>query len=96
MSMKKGNFEFGVITLGIETGAQAMWSQAAKLPEIEIKNQNHSDKNTPTSMQAGLVYGYIGQSEYIIRKFQEELNVKMRVIATGGLGKSFIKIPDYI
>ncbi len=39
MSMKKGNFEFGVITLGIETGAQAMWSQAAKLPEIEIKNQ---------------------------------------------------------
>lgn len=47
-------------------------------------------------MQAGLVYGYIGQSEYIIRKFQEELNVKMRVIATGGLGKIIYKNTDYI
>lgn len=94
---EKGNFEFGVITLGIETGAQAMWSQAAKLPEIEIKKpKTILTKNTPTSMQAGLVYGYIGQSEYIIRKFQEELNVKMRVIATGGLGKIIYKNTDYI
>lgn len=37
-----GNFEFGVIALGIETSAQAMWTQAAKLPEIEIKNRRRS------------------------------------------------------
>ena len=38
-------------------------------------------------MQAGLVYGYVGQSEYIIRKFKEALKVDMKVIATGGLGR---------
>ena len=67
-----GNFEYGVITLGIETGAQAMWTQAAKLPEIEIKKPaSILAKTTTTSMQAGLVYGYIGQSEYIIKEFKK-------------------------
>lgn len=83
-----GNFEFGVITLGIETSAQAMWTQAAKLPEIEIKKpRSILNKTTTTSMQAGLVFGYIGQSEYIIKQFKEALNSNMKVIATGGLGK---------
>lgn len=92
-----GNFEFGVIALGIETSAQAMWTQAAKLPEIEIKRpKSILTKNTTTSMQAGLVYGYIGQSEYIIRKFKEELGVNMKVIATGGLGKIIYKNTDEI
>lgn len=89
---EKGNFEFGVITLGIETGAQAMSAQAAKLPEIEIKKpKSILTKNTPTSMQAGLLYGYIGQTEYIIKKFKEELGVQMKVIATGGLGQIIYK-----
>lgn len=92
-----GNFEFGVITLGIETGAQAMSAQAAKLPEIEIKKpRTILAKNTPTSMQAGLLYGYIGQSEYIIKKFKEELGTNMKVIATGGLGQIIYKNTEYI
>ena len=39
-------------------------------------------------MQAGLVYGYIGQVEYIVKKIKEELgNESMKVVATGGLGR---------
>lgn len=39
-------------------------------------------------MQAGLVYGYIGQVEYIIRKVKEESGIEnLKVVATGGLGK---------
>lgn len=92
-----GNFEFGVIALGIETSAQAMWTQAAKLPEIEIKKpKSVLTKNTTSSMQAGLVYGYIGQSEYIIKEFKKELGVNMKVIATGGLGKIIYKNTDEI
>lgn len=92
-----GNFEFGVIALGIETSAQAMWSQAAKLPEIEIKKpKSILNKTTTTSMQAGLVYGYIGQSEYIIREFKKALGHNMKVIATGGLGKIIYKNTDEI
>ena len=85
---KDGVFEYGLITLGIEASAQALWTQTAKLPEIEIKKpKTILNKSTITSMQAGLVYGYIGQSEYIIQKMKEELNTEMKVIATGGLGK---------
>lgn len=85
---ENGVFEYGLITLGIEASAQALWTQTAKLPEIEIKKpQTILNKSTITSMQAGLVYGYIGQSEYIIQKMKEELHTDMKVIATGGLGK---------
>lgn len=94
---EQGNFEFGVIALGIETSAQAMWTQAAKLPEIEIKKpKSILTKTTTTSMQAGLVYGYIGQSEYIIKQFKDALGVNMKVIATGGLGKIIYKNTDEI
>ena len=45
-------------------------------------------KTTTTSMQAGLVYGTIGQAEYIIDKFKEESGYEnVRVVATGGLGR---------
>ena len=45
-------------------------------------------KNTISSMQAGLVYGYIGQVEYIVNKVKEEMNAPhMKIIATGGLAK---------
>lgn len=92
-----GNFEFGVIALGIETSAQAMWTQAAKLPEIEIKKpKSVLAKTTTTSMQAGLVYGYIGQSEYIVKEFKKALDVNMKVIATGGLGKIIYENTDEI
>ncbi len=43
-------------------------------------------------MQAGLVYGYIGQTEYIIRKMKEESGYfNAKVVATGGLGKIIAK-----
>lgn len=94
---ENGCFEYGVISLGVETGAQALWTQAAKLPEIEIKKpKNILAKSTITSMQAGLFYGYIGQTEYIIRKFKEELKVDMKVVATGGLGNLIYKNTDLI
>ena len=71
--------------------------QAAKLPEIEIKKPaSILAKTTTTSMQAGLVYGYIGQSEYIIKEFKKALGVDMKVIATGGLGKIIYKNTDEI
>ena len=86
---ENGEFLAGVISPGIEISAQALWSQAAKLPEIEIKKPDSIlAKNTITSMQAGIVYGYIGQVEYIINQFKKELKRNdMKVIATGGLGR---------
>lgn len=86
---EKGVFEVAVTSPGIKITANALWQKAAKLPEIEIKKPDSIlAKNTVTSMQAGLVYGYIGQVEYIVKKIKEEMNLpEMKVIATGGLAK---------
>lgn len=94
---ENGEFEFGVISPGIELCAQALWTQAAKLPEIEIeKPASIVAKNTITSMQGGLVYGYIGQTEYIIKKIKEETRKDLKVIATGGLGRIISNETDMI
>jgi type III pantothenate kinase len=48
-------------------------------------------------MQGGLVYGYIGQTEYIIRKMKEESGLgKINVVATGGLGKMIAQETSFI
>lgn len=90
---ENGTFLYSCISPGIEICANALWSQAAKLPEVEIqKPATILSKNTINSMQAGIVYGYIGQVEYIIKQFKKELNRKdIKVIATGGLGKIIYK-----
>lgn len=85
---KDGEFEYTVITPGIEISANALWSKAAKLPEIEIAlPATILAKNTVSGMQAGLVYGYIGQVEYIVSKMKEAIGKDMMVVATGGLGR---------
>ncbi len=93
-----GSFLAGVTSPGIRISADALWNETAKLPEIEIKKPSSIlAKDTITSMQAGLVYGYIGQTEYIVKKIIEESGIPgMKVIATGGLGKIITESTDVI
>lgn len=89
---EKGVFKAAVTTPGIKISADALWKEAAKLPGIEIKKpKSILAKNTIHSMQAGLVYGYIGQVKYIVEKMQEELGIKTKVVATGGLGRIIVE-----
>ncbi len=84
-----GALTAGVTAPGIRISANALWSNAAKLPEVEIvKPKSILAKTTITSMQAGLVYGTIGQTEYIIDQFKRESGFgDIKVVATGGLGR---------
>lgn len=85
---ESGDFEYGLTAPGIKISADALWEKAAKLPKIQIvKPKSILARNTITSMQAGLVYGYIGQVEYIVKKMKEEVGYDFKVIATGGLGR---------
>mgnify|MGYP002512540494 FL=1 len=85
----KGEFAAGITAPGIRISSEALWTQAAKLPNIEIKKpRSILAQETISSMQAGLVYGQIGQTEYIIRKVKEESGIEdLKVVATGGLGR---------
>lgn len=86
---EEGNFIAGVTSPGIRICANALWQETAKLPEIEIKKpKSILAKDTSSSIQAGLVYGCIGQTEYIVKKMIEESKLtEVKVVATGGLGK---------
>ena len=83
---------------GIRTSAEALWSKTAKLPEIEIRKPEHIlAKETISSMQAGLVYGQIGQTEYIVKHMIAESGYEdIKVVATGGLGNLISKETDCI
>ena len=90
---ESGAFQGGITAPGIRISAKALWEDAAKLPEIEIKKPaSILGKYTITSMQAGLVYGQIGQTEYIIRQMKKETGCdNMKVVATGGLGRAIAR-----
>ena len=87
--LEDGVFTAGITSPGLASSARSLWCDAAKLPEIEIvKPKSILAKNTITSMQAGLVYGYIGQTEYIIKKIKEETGLTdIKTVATGGYGR---------
>ncbi len=95
---KDGSFLAGVTCPGIQLSAKALWRETARLPEIEIeKPPSILAKNTITSMQAVLVYGTIGQTEYIITKMKEESKLKdIKVVATGGIGRIICESTEMI
>ena len=85
----KGCFAVGITAPGIRISAKALWNDTAKLPEVEIKKPaSILAQETISSMQAGLVYGQIGQTEYIIKCVKEESGYdNLKVVSTGGLGR---------
>ena len=94
---EKGVFEGGVISPGIRTSARALWGGASMLPEIEIKKpESILAKETVSSMQRGLVFGYIGQTEYIVNKIKKAGFANAKVVATGGLGNIIVSETDVV
>lgn len=93
-----GRFTVGITAPGIRISARALWEDTAKLPEIEIALPKSILANeTITSMQAGLMYGQIGATEYIIDRVKKETGISdMKVIATGGLGRIVAENTDKI
>lgn len=93
-----GEFAAGITAPGIRISSEALWTKAAKLPNFEIKKpKSILAQETISSMQAGLVYGQIGQTEYIIKKVREESGIRnMKVVATGGLGRLIAAETDAI
>ena len=90
---EKGEFCAGITAPGIRISANALTEGTAKLPEIEIKKpESILAQNTVQSMQAGLVYGQIGQTKYIINRVKKEKGYdSLHVVATGGLGSMIAK-----
>jgi len=85
----QGEYLGGAIAPGIGISSEALFQRAAKLPRIElIKPRSVIGRNTVSSMQSGVIYGFIGQVDGIVERMKAELNgVPVKVVATGGFAE---------
>ncbi len=82
---RNGDFIGGVIAPGIAIAAQALYTRTAALPRVElIAPEKAIGTSTITAMQSGIVFGYIGLVEGLIKRVQAELPERALVVATGG------------
>jgi type III pantothenate kinase len=81
-----GEYLGGIITPGAEISIDALYDRAAKLPKVELAPPRALiGKNTVDAIRSGIVYGFAGQVEGIVRRLRAELGPTTCVIATGGL-----------
>ena len=82
-----GAFAGGCICPGLKLTSEAIVNGTAKLPRFELVRPEHViNRTTVSNLQAGVIYGYIGQVDYLVRKFREELGAPdALVVATGGM-----------
>jgi type III pantothenate kinase len=82
----KGEYLGGAICPGIAISMEALFRNASKLPRVEfLRPPQVVGKNTVSSMQSGLVYGYVGLVDGICARMADELGFGPTVVATGGL-----------
>lgn len=83
---EKGEYLGGAIAPGMQISASALFSRAAKLPRSEIARPPRAiGRNTVHSMQSGIVFGYVGLVDGLVRRLAAEMDTEVAVIATGGL-----------
>lgn len=82
----KGEYLGGAISPGIQISMEALFQNASKLPRVEFSvPEKVVGRNTITSMQSGLVFGYVGLVDGICERMAKELGFSVKVVATGGL-----------
>jgi len=81
-----GEYVGGVLAPGIEVSMEALFSRAARLFKVDfVEPETVIAKNTASSLQSGLVYGFAGQVDGIVDRIRGELGVDAQTVATGGL-----------
>ena len=90
---EKNEFIGGVIAPGIKGSLDSLVNGTAKLPRVEIEAPDSIiAKNTVTNMQAGIVFGFAGLVEYIVKRIKKELKTpNVKTIATGGFSNVISK-----
>lgn len=85
---ENGDYLGGVIAPGIGISSEALFQRAAQLPRVALVTpRTIICRNTVNAMQAGVIFGFVGQIDEIVRRIKAEMREDMRVIATGGMAK---------
>ncbi|MBV8953950.1 MAG: type III pantothenate kinase [Solirubrobacterales bacterium] len=85
-----GEYLGGIISPGAEISIDALYERAAKLPKVELAEPRALiGKSTVEAVRSGIMFGFTGQVEGIVRRLRDELGPETRVIATGGMAGMF-------
>lgn len=92
-----GEFLGGVIAPGLAVSADALCNSTARLPRVEFDVPSRAlATNTVQALQSGLVYGYAGLVDGLVRRLKAEMGGNVKVIVTGGLASTIAKVTDYV
>jgi type III pantothenate kinase len=87
----KGEYLGGVIAPGVEISLEALTERAAKLPKIDLAPPREVIANrTVEALRAGVIYGFAGLVDGILRRILTELGPDVKIIATGGLAHAVV------
>ena len=94
----KGEFLGGAICPGLKLSSEALVERTSKLPRFElVRPESVIGRNTIANMQSGIVFGYVGQVSYLVKRIREELGAPdARVVATGGMAVLIASETDVI
>jgi type III pantothenate kinase len=93
-----GAYQGGAIAPGVVISSEALFQKASKLPRVEIFARPKSvlAKDTISSMNVGIIYGYAGLVDGIVNRMKKEAGRDLTVIATGGLAPLISEITETI
>lgn len=93
----KGKFTGGVIAPGIMTGANALFSNAAKIPAISVAEPaNVIGKSTEQALQSGLIYGEVGRVDGLLDRILDEVGGNCKIVTTGGLCRTVSRLLKHV
>ena len=92
-----GEYLGGIISPGVEISMEALTSRAAALPRVDIAPpRSLIGKSTIDAIRSGIVYGFAGQVDAIVRRLRAEMGEETETIATGGLAGHIVPFTETI
>ena len=92
-----GEYLGGIISPGVEISLEALYARAAKLPKVDIAAPRQLiGKSTIEAIRSGIVYGFAGQVDGIVKRLRAELGEETETIATGGLAEHIVPFTETI
>lgn len=94
---QQGEYLGGAIAPGLKIAAESLHLKTAKLPKVDLAiPASVIGRDTVTSMQSGIMFGYAGLVDAIVKRIQKDIDQTTYVIATGGLASTIIPISQTI
>ncbi len=94
---KEGAYLGGAIAPGLKSAADSLHLKTAKLPKIDLSvPPSVIGRDTATSMQSGIMYGYAGLVDALVKRIQQDIDQAAYVLATGGLAATIVPISETI